>query len=198
MKTSPAYVAAVLVAVGFAGLAGCDGGDLAQPARDHRSVQSAEASTTTEAEPRYERAIASRSSQRSEGAGRTDAAEVRRISGRPMWADSRRYSAQENAAYQFEQHGEELGARDLDDFLAKAHRFVNRPPEGAATLVRANGDRLIYDEASGLFGVARDDGAPRTVFKPRDGAAYWAQQQRENGSGERRATRRRDSDTAGG
>ena len=198
MKTSPAYVAAVLAAVGFAGLAGCDGGDLAQPARDHRSVQSAEASTTTEAEPRYERAIASRSSQRSEGAGRTDAAEVRRISGRPMWADSRRYSAQENAAYQFEQHGEELGARDLDDFLAKAHRFVNRPPEGAATLVRANGDRLIYDEASGLFGVARDDGAPRTVFKPRDGAAYWAQQQRENGSGERRATRRRDSDTAGG
>ena len=198
MKTSPAYVAVVLAAVGMAGLAGCDGGDLAQPARDHRSVQSAEASSTSETQPRYERAVASRTGERSEGAERTQAASVRRISGRPMWADSRRYSAQENAAYQFEQHGEELGARDLDDFLAKAHRFVNRPPEGAATLVRANGDKLIYDEASGLFGVARDAGAPRTVFKPRDGAAYWAQQQRENGAGERRATRRRDSDTAGG
>jgi len=32
-----------------------------------------------------------------------------------------------------------LTARDLDDFLVKAHRFVNAPPEGALTLTRANG-----------------------------------------------------------
>jgi hypothetical protein len=185
MKRSPALFAAVWAAVSVAGLAGCDGGDLAQPARDHRSVELAEApAPAPEAGPRVQRASAPLPA--------ADRGEVRQVAGRPMWADSRRYSAEENAAYQFGQHGEELAAADLDDFLAKAHRFVNRPPARAATLTRANGDTLVYDAESGLFGVARSDGAPRTVFKPRDGEAYWAQQVRENGQG-RASTRRADS-----
>ena len=41
---------------------------------------------------------------------------------------------------------------------------------------RQNGDRLIYDPRANVFAVVSKDGAPRTMFKPRDGAAYWAQQ----------------------
>lgn len=184
MKCSPALFAAAWAAFGIAGLAGC-GEQLAQPARDHRSVELAEA-PVPEAAPRVPRAAAS-----SAGA---DRGEVRQIGGAPMWADSRNYSADENAAYQFAQHGEELAARDQDDFLAKAHRFVSRPPEGSKTLVRANGDTLIYDGKSGLFGVARADGAPRIVFKPEDGDAYWATQLRENASGARQAAARSAAD----
>ncbi len=69
-----------------------------------------------------------------------------------------------------------MGARDVDDFVAKVHRFVNTPPDGALTLTRANGDKLMFDGKSGLFGVVRSDGAPRTVFKPNDGEAYWRAQ----------------------
>jgi hypothetical protein len=52
-------------------------------------------------------------------------------------------------------------------------RFTNRPPKGAQTLTRANGDRLIYDPASNVFAVATREGAPRTMFKPGEGPAYW-------------------------
>ena len=50
-----------------------------------------------------------------------------------------------------------------------------RPP-GAESVNRKYGDRLIYDAKSNVFAVMTKDGAPRTMFKPRDGAAYWAQQ----------------------
>ena len=50
-------------------------------------------------------------------------------------------------------------------------------------MTRPNGDRLIYDPKANLFAVARKDGAPRTFFKPRDGADYWKQQQEEAQSG---------------
>lgn len=182
MKCSPALFAAVWAALGVAGLAGC-GEQLAQPARDHRAVELAEGpAPVADERPRVQRATAPLPA--------AERGPVRQIGGRPMWADSRRYSAQENAAYQFEQHGAELQARDLDDFLAKAHRFVSRPPRGALTLTRANGDTLIYDGQSGLFGVARADGAPRIVFKPDDGEAYWATQVRENASAGRAAAAR--------
>ena len=179
MKYGPAFAVAVVAAMSVAGLSACGGDQLAEPARDH----SGEAFASSPApEPRMERASIPAS------APRTDA---REIAGRPMWADNRRYSAEQNATYQFDQHAADLGARDLDDFLAKTHRFLNSPPKGALSLVRANGDKLIYDPASGLFGVAREDGAPRTVFKPEDGDAYWASQVRLNGqtaSGERGAS----------
>ena len=193
MKVSPALYAAMFAALGIVGLAGCGDGQLAQPARDHRSVDLASATLPDEG------AASERGSRSPYRAGRADRSErseerarTRRVGGKPMWSDSRRYSAEENAAYQFEHHGEELGARDLDDFLAKAHRFVSRPPDGTATLTRANGDKLLYDAKSGLFGVVRDDGAPRTVFKPRDGEAYWAAQVREN-EGRSQTARRRSS-----
>ena len=35
---------------------------------------------------------------------------------------------------------------------------------------RANGDALLYDAKSNTFAVVTKAGAPRTMFKPRDGA----------------------------
>ena len=164
MKYGSAFVAALMAAC----LAACGGDQLAEPARDHSGEAFA---ASAPPEPALQRVTAPVSRAR---------ADTREIAGRPMWADSRRYSAEENAAYQFEQHAADLGAKDLDDFLRRSHRFLDTPPKGALSLVRANGDRLIYDPASGLFGVAREDGAPRTVFKPADGDAYWETQLRQN------------------
>lgn len=105
--------------------------------------------------------------------------------GEPLWADNRRHTAEENASYHCDKSGPDIGAHSLDDCLAKVHAFLDHPPAGAQTLTRDNGDRLVYDPKANLFAVARKDGAPRTFFKPRDGAGYWKEQQDEARDGGR-------------
>ena len=101
---------------------------------------------------------------------------MRQVNGHPAWAPNRKHSAEENAQYQFGKNGADFGARNEDDYVTRVHAFIDNPPAGAETLNRRNGDRLIYDAHSNTFAVVTKDGAPRTMFKPREGAAYWAQQ----------------------
>ncbi|HEX4711637.1 hypothetical protein [Phenylobacterium sp.] len=96
--------------------------------------------------------------------------------GKPVWAPSRRNSAEEGAQRAFERNGEAFGAHSLDQFVSKAHAFVGHPPKGTLTLTRQNGDTLFYDPKGNVFAVANKDGAPRTMFKPDDGMAYWEKQ----------------------
>ena len=108
-------------------------------------------------------------------------AEVRELDGKPIWSASRRGSAEENAQRAFDRNGEAFGAKDLDDFIRKAHAFVEKPPAGTERLTRSNGDVLLYDPKDNVFAVVTRDGAPRTMFKPDEGAAYWqAQKDRES------------------
>lgn len=108
---------------------------------------------------------------------RRNAAEpVRELDGRPIWSASRRGTAEENAQRAFDRNGAAFGARNLDDFIRKAHAFVEKPPAGTETLTRRNGDVLLYDPKGNVFVVAAKDGAPRTMFKPDEGAAYWQEQ----------------------
>jgi pyocin large subunit-like protein len=96
--------------------------------------------------------------------------------GKPMWAPSRRFSAQEGAEKQFERDGATFDAKTLDQFVKKAHAFVGHPPKGTLTLTRKNGDTLFYDPKGNVFAVASKEGAPRAMFKPDDGMAYWEKQ----------------------
>jgi hypothetical protein len=180
VKQRSFLLATASVVLGLSALAGCDDRLAMQPARDHRSVALA---TTDEAAPApaVERAAPAEREARTERVS----APVPLVKGKPMWADNRTHTAQENVDYQYQQHGAELGARDVDDFVAKAHRFVNSPPQGVLTLTRANGDTLMFDAKSGLFGVVRSDGAPRTVFKPETGKAYWDEQAASQGNSRR-------------
>lgn len=101
---------------------------------------------------------------------------VQLVDGKPMWSASRRGTAEENARRSFERNGEAFGARDLDAFVQKAHDFIDRPPAGVQRLTRNNGDVLLYDPKDNVFVVATREGAPRTMFKPEEGAAYWDEQ----------------------
>jgi pyocin large subunit-like protein len=96
--------------------------------------------------------------------------------GKPIWAANRKHTAQENADYQFGKNGKDFGAVSEADYVAKVHAFVDQPPNGVQKLERANGDALLYDAKSNTFAVVTKTGAPRTMFKPRDGASYWRQQ----------------------
>jgi pyocin large subunit-like protein len=127
--------------------------------------------------------------------------QVKLVEGKPMWSPSRRYSAEENAERAFERNGEVFGARSLDQFVKKAHDFVDHPPAGTLTLTRANGDTLYYDPKGNIFAVANKDGAPRTMFKPDDGMAYWEKQKdreshRQTARSDRRGGKRSGDDEA--
>ena len=101
---------------------------------------------------------------------------VKLVDGKPMWSASRRYSAQQNAQRAFERNGAAFGADTIDEFVQKAHAFVEAPPKGAQTLKRRNGDLLIYDPKANVFAVRSKEGAPRTMFRPDEGRAYWDEQ----------------------
>ncbi len=96
--------------------------------------------------------------------------------GKPLWAANRSHTAEENAAYQFTKNGADFNAKSESDYVGKAHAFIDKPPRDVETVDRANGDRLLYDPKGNVFVVEARNGAPRTMFKPHGGAAYWSEQ----------------------
>jgi pyocin large subunit-like protein len=168
-------------------LAGCDNGPSAVAGKQAAGAQmaSAQATASEAAEPKVDH--------------RKDP--VKLLDGKPEWAASRRYSAEESAQHAYARNGEAFGASSLEDYVRKAHAFVEHPPKGAETLTRANGDTLLYDAKSNVFAVADKTGAPRTMFKPDDGAAYWQEQKdreakRQTARAERRSHKSSSDDEA--
>ncbi len=101
---------------------------------------------------------------------------VRLVDGKPIWASSRKGSAEENAQRSFDRNGQAFGAHDLDDYIRKAQAFVGSPPAGVEKITRRNGDVLMYDPKANVFAVASRAGAPKAMFKPDKGASYWQDQ----------------------
>jgi len=116
--------------------------------------------------------------------------------GKPMWAPSKRFSAEEGAQRQFERDGAAFDAKTVDQYVKKAHAFVGHPPKGTLTLTRKNGDILYYDPKGNVFAVASKEGAPRTMFKPDDGMAYWEKQKDREEHAQNRSSRRKYADDA--
>lgn len=161
-------------------LSGCDGGASAVPVQKAGDIAQATA-TASEA--------SSGDRSRVSDAGR---APVPKVDGRPMWSATRRYTAEQNARRAFERNGAAFGADTVDAFVRKAHAFTAKPPKGSLFLSRDNGDRLIYDPAGNVFAIASAEGAPRTMFKPDTGMAYWEQVKVQEA--DRAARRRRSAD----
>ena len=97
--------------------------------------------------------------------------------GRPVWSEARNRTPEEGAQRSFERNGEDFGAATVDAYIQQAHAFIANPPAGTETVQRQNGDTLYYHAASNTFAVATREGAPRTMFRPDEGAAYWTEQQ---------------------
>lgn len=180
-------------ALAFMSLSACDGAPSAMAARDHSASAGVDRRLADRA-PAYDDA---RSEPRAGAAGERNAARAAAeptplFHGRPIWAANKNHSGQENADYHFKRDAEVFGAATEEEFLTKVHAFIDNPPTGVLTLTRSNGDRLMYDPKGNIFAVADKDGAPRTLFKPRDGQAYWEQQKdaEKDGGRDFRPTRR--------
>ena len=172
-------------------LAACDNGPSAVAGKQAAGTQMAV--NADEPSSRYD------NTRRSEDTTQVDHRKdpVPLVRGEPIWSASKKFSAQSNAEYAFKRNGAAFGTRDLDAFVKKAHDFIGHPPKGTLTLTRANGDTLFYDPKANVFAVANKDGAPRTMFKPDDGMAYWEEQKaREAKRQTARRTRDRSDDDA--
>ena len=137
------------------GLAGCGNGGSAVETRD-RAGETAEAVLTA-------------------GDGSTPSEAVSPAP-RPVLTANRRETVDAKVARLFERNGADFGASTAEDYLDKVQRFTTRPPSGTERVERANGDVLLYQASSNTFAVVSREGVAKTMFKPRDGAAYWAEQ----------------------
>lgn len=137
-------------------LAGCGDGGSAVETRD----RTAEASQTAPAP-----AMAA--------AGTVEAAPAE---ARPVLTANRRETVDAKVARLFERNGADFGAHTAGDYLARVQAFTSNPPAGTERVERANGDVLLYQASTNTFAVLSRDGVPKTMFKPREGAAYWAAQ----------------------
>jgi len=183
-----ALAAALSISAAAAVLAACDNGPSAVRSKS-AAADGPAASAGGGSDDRSGYASRDRGDDRGDNRGvdhRKD--EVKLVEGKPMWSPSRRYSAEENAQRAFERNGETFGASSIDQYVKKAHAFVDHPPAGTLTVTRANGDTLFYDPKANVFAVANKDGAPRTMFKPDEGRAYWDKQK--DRESQRQASRR--------
>lgn len=138
-------------------LAACDNGPSAVETRD-RVAAAAETAVATTAE-----AVA--------GAPAEAAVPAKT----PVTAN-RRETVDAKIARLYARNGAAFGATSAEDYLAKIEAFTRNPPRDAETVTRANGDRLIYQASTNTFAVVSGEGVARTMFKPDDGPAYWAEQ----------------------
>lgn len=150
-------IAAALFGMALFGLAACDNGPSAVQTRD-RSPEAAPASQPLAALP----------SEAETAAVLPEA--------KPPITGNRRETVSDKTQRLYERNGADFGAKSPADYIAKVQAFTDRPPAGADSVKRPNGDTLYYHAASNTFAVVARDGTPRTMFKPRDGARYWADQ----------------------
>lgn len=153
--------AMMIVAIGatlglaMLGLAACGDGGSAVETRD-RAAEGAEAVQTAAAAP-------------VEAAGAAENA-------RPVLTANRRETVDAKVTRLFERNGADFGARSAEEYLGKVQAFTTRPPADAERVERPNGDVLLYQASTNTFAVVSRDGVAKTMFKPRDGASYWAEQ----------------------
>lgn len=137
-------------------LAACGNGGSAVETRD-RAAEGAEAVLTSAAGTP---AAAAESPQRA----------------KPALTANRRETVDAKTARLFARNGADFGAASAADYLDKVRAFTTRPPADAERVERPNGDVLLYQASTNTFAVVSRDGVAKTMFKPHEGAAYWAEQ----------------------
>lgn len=146
----------VVLAAAVAALAGCGNGDSAVETRD-RSAETPQALLTS-------------------GPAPATAPEAASAEAPPVLTANRRETVDAKTARLFARNGADFDAATPEAYLAKVQAFTRRPPSGTERVERPNGDVLLYQASTNTFAVVSRDGVAKTMFKPRDGAAYWAEQ----------------------
>jgi hypothetical protein len=84
----------------------------------------------------------------------------------------RKYSAEE-APSGLRAQRQAFGAKTVDQFVEKAHAFVEHPPQGSLTLIAAQRRHLHLRSQVQHLRRGQQGGPRKAMFKPDDGMAYW-------------------------
>jgi filamentous hemagglutinin len=104
-------------------------------------------------------------------------AAIKQVAKRTAWTATKSKSAVENAFGHWKKHkGEFPEFQNAKQYVEGTQRFLNSPPKGTLIKTRSNGDTLLYDPKTNAFGAKDANGAPRTMFRPKDGMDYWNKQ----------------------
>ncbi|WP_245951837.1 hypothetical protein [Paracidovorax anthurii] len=94
----------------------------------------------------------------------------------PIWSATKSKSAVENAFGHWKKHAAEFPELiNSKQYVETAKSLVANPPADALTKARG-AEMLIYDQATNTFLVRGVNGAPKTMFRPKEGINYWNQQ----------------------
>lgn len=93
------------------------------------------------------------------------------------------FASQRHLEQHYDKHvvrGREFGSITREEYEARAVRLRDAAADGKVVHehVRENGDRVKFDKSTGEFGVYREDGVVRTLFKPKRGWSYFLKQTR--------------------
>jgi hypothetical protein len=95
----------------------------------------------------------------------------------PLWSSTKNKSAVENALGHWNKHKSEFPEfQNAKQYAEGTKDFLTNPPKGTLTKTNSRGDTLRYDPNTNTFGVLSENGAPRTMFRPKDGMDYWNRQ----------------------
>lgn len=153
--TTAGLLAAFSLAV--AGLTGCGNGDSAVETRDRTAATDDVVLTSA-------------------GAATAEDVNARASADKAVITANRRETVDEKIQRLYDRNGADFGARSAEDFLDKVTAFTKQTPSDVERASRPNGDTLLYQASTNTFAVVDRDGAARTMFKPDDGPAYWAEQ----------------------
>ncbi|RON01519.1 adhesin [Pseudomonas brassicacearum] len=121
--------------------------------------------------------IAGKASSGLKGTGGTSAINGGSVGSNPIWSSTSNKSAVENAFGHWDKHkGEFPELQNSKQYVEQAKDFLINSPGGTLTKTNSRGDTLKYDPNTNTFGVLGQDGAPRTMFRPKDGINYWNRQ----------------------
>lgn len=87
--------------------------------------------------------------------------------GRPLWSSTNSKTPVQNAYSHWVKHKNEFPEfNSAIDYYVGARKFFDSPPPGTLQKIRQNGDTILYNPTTGVFGVRAADGTPKTMFKP--------------------------------
>ncbi|MDR6821159.1 hypothetical protein J2X76_006365, partial [Neorhizobium sp. 2083] len=94
-----------------------------------------------------------------------------------IWSGTKTKSPAANALQHWNKHRADFPElQNAKQYVDRAHQLLNTPPATSEARSRANADRLLYDPPTNTFIATDSKGAPRTMFKPNEGAEYWSRQ----------------------
>lgn len=90
-----------------------------------------------------------------------------------IWTSTKKRTSVENAFRHWKDHGSEFPKLSNAKQYVEQSRSFFAEREKLLMKIRPNGEIIIYDIETNVFGVFTNEGVPKTMFKPKDGILYY-------------------------